>query len=186
MLTQTLTETLIRKLWLRFLCLGKKTWCEFIFHATGGVDDHHKNFSSTNVSPYLSSGEIYPTSQIIPIWFSGDLTDDKMKDETCSLNLSFLFCHVWNELGLTAGTDLGSELGRKMLQTQKRDRISHSVMSDSFWFHGLQPTRLLCPWDSLGKSTGVGCHALLQGIFLTQRSNPGLPHCGQILYYLSH
>ena len=36
-------------------------------------------------------------------------------------------------------------------------------------------TRLLCPWDSLGKSTGVGCHFLLQGICPTQGSNPGLP-----------
>ena len=40
--------------------------------------------------------------------------------------------------------------------------------------------------DSPGKNTGVGCHALLQGIFPTQGSNPGLPHCRQILYYLSH
>ena len=40
--------------------------------------------------------------------------------------------------------------------------------------------------DSLGKNTGVGCHALLQGIFPTQGSNPGLPHCRQILYCLSH
>ena len=48
------------------------------------------------------------------------------------------------------------------------------------------PTRLLCPWDSHGKNTGVGCHALLQGIFLTQGSNPGLPHCKEILYQLSH
>ena len=40
--------------------------------------------------------------------------------------------------------------------------------------------------DSPGKNTGVGCHALLQGIFLTQRSNPGLPHCRQILYCVSH
>ena len=37
--------------------------------------------------------------------------------------------------------------------------------------HGLQPARLFCPWDSPGKSTGVGCHALLQGIFWTQASN---------------
>ena len=37
--------------------------------------------------------------------------------------------------------------------------------------------RLLRPWDFLGKSTGVGCHFLLQGIFPTQGSNPGLPHC---------
>ena len=40
--------------------------------------------------------------------------------------------------------------------------------------------------DSPGKNTGVGCHALLQGIFPSQGSNPGLPHCWQILYYLSH
>ena len=40
--------------------------------------------------------------------------------------------------------------------------------------------------DSPGKSSGVGCHALLQGIFPTQGSNPGLLHCRQILYFLSH
>ena len=40
--------------------------------------------------------------------------------------------------------------------------------------------------DSPGKHTGVACHALLQGIFPTQGSNPGLPHCRQILYHLSH
>ena len=39
---------------------------------------------------------------------------------------------------------------------------------------------------SPGKNTGVGCHALLQGIFPTQGWNPGLPHCRQILYRLSH
>ena len=37
-----------------------------------------------------------------------------------------------------------------------------SIMSNSLWPHGLQPTRLLYPWDSPGKDTGVGCHALLQ------------------------
>ena len=51
--------------------------------------------------------------------------------------------------------------------------------------HGLKPTRLLCPWDFPGKDTGVGCHFLLQGIFPTQGSNPGLLHCRQILYQLS-
>ena len=40
--------------------------------------------------------------------------------------------------------------------------------------------------DSPGKNTGVGCHGLLQGIFPTQGSNPGLPHCMWILYCLSH
>ena len=46
-------------------------------------------------------------------------------------------------------------------------------------------TRLLCPWDSPGKNTGVGCQFILQGIFPTQDSYPGLPHCRQILYLLS-
>ena len=40
--------------------------------------------------------------------------------------------------------------------------------------------------DSPGKNTGVGCHALLQGILPNQGSKPGLPHCRQILYCLSH
>ena len=45
------------------------------------------------------------------------------------------------------------------------------ITSDSLWPCGLQPTRLLYSWDSLGKNTGVGCHFLLQRIFLTQGSN---------------
>ena len=58
---------------------------------------------------------------------------------------------------------------------------SHSVMSDS-----LRPHELYCPWNSPGQNTEVGSLSLLQGIFPTQGSNPGLPHCRQILYQLSH
>ena len=43
------------------------------------------------------------------------------------------------------------------------------------------PGSSIGPWDFPGKSTGVGCHFLFQGIFLTQGSNPGLPHCRQML-----
>ena len=63
-----------------------------------------------------------------------------------------------------------------------------SVVSDSLGPHGLYPASLLCPWDSPGKNPGVGCHFLLQEIFLTQGSNPGLLnllHFGWILYLLS-
>ena len=49
-----------------------------------------------------------------------------------------------------------------------------SVMSDYLWHHGLQPTRLLCPWNFPGKNTGLGCHFLPQGIFPIQGSNPSL------------
>ena len=52
--------------------------------------------------------------------------------------------------------------------------------------HGLQLPRLLCPWDFPSKNTRGGCHFLLQGIFPTQGSKPGLLHCRQTLYPLSH
>ena len=57
---------------------------------------------------------------------------------------------------------------------------SRSVMSNSLW-----PCGLYSPWNSPGQNTGVGSHSL-QGVFLTQRSNPGLLHCRWILYQLSH
>ena len=64
-------------------------------------------------------------------------------------------------------------------------KVKSEVVSESSRPRGLQPARLLHPWDFPGKSTGVGCHALLQGIFLTQGSNPGLPHHRQTLHHLS-
>ena len=51
-----------------------------------------------------------------------------------------------------------------------------SVVSDSLQPYGLQPARLLCPWNFPGKNTGVGYHFLLQRIFPTQGSNPCLLH----------
>ena len=54
-------------------------------------------------------------------------------------------------------------------------------MSDSLWPYGLYS-----PWNSLGQNTGVGSLSLLWGIFPTQGSNPGIPHCRLILYQLSH
>ena len=67
-----------------------------------------------------------------------------------------------------------------------KSKWSRSVLSDSLRPHGLYPTRLFRPWNFSGKSTGVGCQFLLQGIFPTQGLNPGLPHCRQTLYPLSH
>ena len=49
-------------------------------------------------------------------------------------------------------------------------------MSDSLGPQGPQPARLLCPWDFSNMNAGVGCHFLLQGIFLTQGLNPHLQH----------
>ena len=59
-------------------------------------------------------------------------------------------------------------------------------MSSSLGPHRLQPAKLICPWDSPVKNTKEGCHSLLQGIFPTQGSNPGLLHGRQILHCLSY
>ena len=69
-----------------------------------------------------------------------------------------------------AVTEIKSTLeGTNSRITEAEDRISEVEdrmvdinEADSSGAHGLQPTRLLCPWDSPGKSTGVGCHCLLQ------------------------
>ena len=63
----------------------------------------------------------------------------------------------------------------------KSENESHSVMPDS-----LQPNRLYSPWNSPGQNSGVGSLSLLQGIFPTHGSNPGLPNWRQILYQVSH
>ena len=58
---------------------------------------------------------------------------------------------------------------------------SRSLVSDS-----LRPHGLYSPWNSPGQNTGVGSLSVLQGVFSTQGSNPGLPHCRRILYHLTH
>ena len=60
------------------------------------------------------------------------------------------------------------------------------VMSDSLWPMNWGPPGSPVHGDSPSKNTGVSCCALLQGIFPTQGSNPGLLRCRQILYHLSH
>ena len=85
----------------------------------------------------------------------------------------------------------------------KNERMKHMVSPETMWGSPLlclvtQSCPTLCDLmdcsppgsfvqrSSPGKNTAVSCHALLQGIFLTQGLNPGLPHCRQILYQLSH
>ena len=53
--------------------------------------------------------------------------------------------------------------------------LGGSVVSDSWQSPGLQPARPPCRWDPPGKNTGVGCHALLQGIFPTRGIEPESP-----------
>ena len=76
-------------------------------------------------------------------------------------------------------------------ERKKERKWSFSVMSDFLQPHGLLPTRLFCPWDFPGKSTGVGCYFLLQGKSswpMDQTPNPSLSllHCRHTLYHLNH
>ena len=90
-----------------------------------------------------------------------------------AMKLSFFFCF------LSKGTFLRSFKQTSILIEQGyilrvyTCMLIHSVVYDSLWPHGLQPTRLLCPWD-LPENTGVDCHFFLKGIFPTQRSNSRL------------
>ena len=74
-----------------------------------------------------------------------------------ALQFLFSFCHKWSEV-----------------------KVYQSCLT--LW----DPHGLYSPCSSPGQNTGVGSLSLLQGIFPTQRSNPGLSHCRQILYQLSH
>ena len=73
---------------------------------------------------------------------------------------------------------------RELISDQPSHNRGHdSVVSDPLRPHGLYT---YSPWDSLDQNIGVGSLFLLQGIFPTQGSNPGLPHWRRILYQLSH
>ena len=67
---------------------------------------------------------------------------------------------------------------RQLVESESKS-VSHSVLSDSWRSHGLQPARLLCPRDSPGKNPGVGCHFLFQGVFPTQGLNLDPPALSQ-------
>ena len=68
----------------------------------------------------------------------------------------------------------------RSIQYNKSESESRSIVSNCLQRHGLYS-----PWNSPGQNPGVGSLSLLQGIFLTQWLNPGLPYCRQILYQLS-
>ena len=89
------------------------------------------------------------------------------------------FQHLWVFCFLLYRQGREEECGVGVVQASASE--SCSVVSDSLRPHGLHS-----PWNSPGQNTGMGSLSLLQGIFPTQGSNPGLSHCRRILYQLSH
>ena len=96
----------------------------------------------------------------------------------------YSLCSVWVE-GSHSGWRIGSSITEFHPRPDQPDTHleseSLSVMSNS-----LRPHELSRPWNSPGQNTGVGSLSLLQGIFPTQGSDPGLLHCRRIFYQLSH
>ena len=100
------------------------------------------------------------------------------------------------------------ELGNSVWNSNKRSKLDMWIWKSSAWSHETDEKwkvkvkslsrvwlfetpwtvayNIPPSWDFPGKNTGVGCHFLLQRIFLTQGSNLCLPHCRQMLYHLSH
>ena len=83
-----------------------------------------------------------------------------------------IYCDYSHGYGLFI--DMIRSASESLRPLKKSESVSHSVMANCLQPYRLKPTRLFCPWDSPGKNTGEGYHALLQGIFPTQGSNPCL------------
>ena len=87
-----------------------------------------------------------------------------------------------NRTSLTAPTSRLSTESKSLVHIVL-NRFNSVWLLETPWTIAL---RHLCPWNFPSKNTGVSCHALLQGIFPTQGSNPVLLHCKQILLLVSH
>ena len=135
---------------------------------------------------YLSWGtsRSWTSKQPLKACFHGTFNDTGMSQDTM-LNEKV---RIQNHICSVISTQIIMYAKEKQIERFKMHQnlngvcVSHSVVSDSLRLHGLQPARLLCPWDSLGKNAGVGYHFLLQGFFSTQESNLGLLSCRQVLY----
>ena len=107
-------------------------------------------------------------------WITADLQESKIFPPFLTLTLS---CILLRNRG---AVKIIWEPPCQMLflHTDAKWKWSHSVVSDSLRPHGLQPTRLLCPWDSPGKNIWVGCHFLLQGKWTPKRH---IKRCSSLL-----
>ena len=79
--------------------------------------------------------------------------------------------HARGNLGISNIQERKKLNNKRQSNRYESESVCQSVVSDPLPPHGLQPARLLCPRNTLGKHTGVGSQSLLQGIFRTQGSN---------------
>ena len=87
------------------------------------------------------------------------------------------------DLPRSAMEPMSPALASEFFTTEPPEKVKVKVAQSC---RTLRPHGLYSPWNSPDQNTGVGSLSLLQGIFPTQGSNPGVPHCRRILYQLSH
>ena len=135
------------------------------------------NFTPTTAGRRTESPKISRRKEIMKI--RAQIRGKEMKETIVKINKtkSWFFKKI-NKIGRPLTRVIRNK--REKNQINKIRNEKGEVTADNAY---IQRT---IPWDSPGKNTGVSCHFLLQGIFPTQGSNPGLLHCRQILYQLSY
>ena len=137
--------------------LSVERWADGV--GSGGRDTAGHRRSPWQTEPWLP--EANTSDQGCPL--PGHPSVDKQRLQERSGQDAFESWYLWGKGVITVG-----------IKRCQCVCVSSSVVSNSLWPHGLWFTRLLCPWDSPGKNTGLGSHPLLQGTFLTQELNPSL------------
>ena len=121
----------------------------------------------------LQTGRRAPRQRGRDAWSMAIMTESTIVRAGEALKGRGASCSRWERKPVSnCGRQYGVSLKTKNRATTHTRVLGHSVRSYSLRPHGLQPARLLGPWDSPGKNSGVGCHALVQGIFPTQGLNP--------------
>ena len=165
-----------------------KTWVEWRLGRAGETREDQAGLQTENIMWAMVCGEAIPQRpqslhSITPAWHPTTMSSSEAQTSFQSARLSSAelpqptshVCHVQWALVIYI-RDSGVRYYYMKMQWKGK-----SLVSDTLWPHGLYS-----PWNSPGQNTGVGSLSLLQGIFPTQRSNPGFPNCRCILYQLSH
>ena len=134
--------------WLIMYVLGNKHWLRKNHFRLSNISFHWKNSIWNKFCTFSTYRNDHAAAK--PLQLCLTLCDPVDRSHQAPLSLGFSRQEHWSGLPFTSP-----------MQESVKWKWSRSVMSDSSRPHGLQPIRLLHPWDFPGKSTGVGCHCLL-------------------------
>ena len=150
-----------------FSCSVHLTLCNPMDCRTPGFPVHHQVLELTQTHVHLISDAIQPSHPLSsPFLLPSIFLSIRVFSKELAL-------HMWWSKYWSFSFSISPS------NEWKWKSLSHVWIFETPWTIAHQAP--LCPWNSPGKNTGVGCHFLLQRIFPTLGSNPGLPHCRQTL-----